>query len=36
MEGVDAVGTVATEFVSPIVLKEGDLVQIRIGEKDAT
>ena len=32
VEGVDAFGTVATEFVPPVRLKEGDLIQIMIGE----
>ncbi len=32
MEGVDAFGTVATEFVRPVPLKKGDVIQILIGE----
>ena len=32
MEGVDAFGTVATQFVPPVPLKKGDVIQILIGE----
>jgi hypothetical protein len=32
MEGVDASGTEATKFVSPVPLKKGDVIQILIGE----
>ena len=32
MEGVDAFGTEATKFVTPVPLKKGDVIQILIGE----
>ena len=32
LEGVDAFGTEATEFVPPVPLKNGDVIQILIGE----
>jgi hypothetical protein len=32
MEGVDTFGRVATHFVPPVPLKEGDIVQILIGD----
>lgn len=32
IEGVDAFGTVATAFIRPVQLKEGDIIQILIGE----
>ena len=32
MEGVDALGTMATKLVAPVPLKKGDVVQIVIGE----
>lgn len=35
MEGVDAVGTVATKIVQPMSLKKGDVIQILIGEHEA-
>jgi len=33
MEGFDAFGTEATQFVPPLPLKKGDIIQIVIGEK---
>ena len=36
MEGVDAFGKVATNFVHPVPLKVGDIIQIRIGETHDT
>src|SRR5262245_58605509 len=32
MEGVNEFGRVATEFVSPVRLKKGDVIQILVGE----
>jgi hypothetical protein len=31
MEGVDALGTDVTKFISPVPLKKGDVIQIQIG-----
>ena len=31
MEGVDALGTDVTKFISPMPLRRGDIIQIRIG-----
>jgi hypothetical protein len=36
MEGVDALGTKATDFIPPVRLKKGDVIQILIGETHDT